>query len=70
MMGHESMGSVHLLWMLVWAVILIVPFWRIRQRAGYSGWLSLLILVPLVNLGYIYFLAFASGRSQKDYGRG
>lgn len=65
MFGHEMMGGGHSLWMLFMAVIMVVPFWRISQRAGYSGWLSLLILVPLVNLVYIYFLAFAPWPAQQ-----
>ena len=54
-----NMGSVQLLMILVWIIIVIVPFWKITTRAGYSGWLSLLMIVPLVNLVYLYFLAFA-----------
>lgn len=65
MFGHEGMGAGHIIIMLLWAAILIVPFWRISQRAGYSGWLSLLMLIPLVNLGFLYFLAFASWPSEK-----
>jgi hypothetical protein len=30
----------------------------IFRRAGYSGWLSLLFLVPLVNIGTFYWFAF------------
>lgn len=36
----------HLLLML----LLIVPTWRICERAGFSGALSLLLLVPVVGL--------------------
>jgi hypothetical protein len=45
--------------MLVMAAVLIVPFWFIFSKAGYSKWLSLLIVVPLVNVILLYFLAFA-----------
>ncbi|WP_353623147.1 hypothetical protein [Halospina sp. K52047b] len=41
-------------------IILVVPFWKLTTRAGYPGPLALLILVPLVNLAFIYFLAFSS----------
>ena len=40
--------------------VLIVPFWRIFPKAGFSTWLCLLMLIPLVNLLMLYFLAFAS----------
>ena len=39
--------------------LLIVPYWRIFSRAGFAGVLSLLMLVPLVNLIVLYYVAFA-----------
>ena len=50
---------------LVGAIVIIIPFWRICQRVGYSPWLSLLMAVPLVNLIFIYILAFSNWPSQK-----
>jgi uncharacterized membrane protein YhaH (DUF805 family) len=51
------------------SVILLLPlaiigvyFWmmvRILNKAGYSGWWSLLMLVPLVNIVMIWVFAFA-----------
>lgn len=37
----------------------IFPFWKIFSKAGFSPWLSLTILVPLLNIGVLYYLAFA-----------
>jgi hypothetical protein len=34
-------------------------YFRIFSKAGFSGWLALLMLVPLVNVGMLLFLAFA-----------
>jgi len=50
---------------LIGAIIAIIPFWRICTRAGYSPWLSLLVAIPLVNIVFIYFLAFSAWPSQK-----
>ena len=50
---------------LIGAAIVIIPFWRICQRVGYSPWLSLLMALPLVNLIFIYVLAFSNWPSQK-----
>ena len=50
---------------LVFAAIAVVPFWRICQRVGYSPWLSLLIIVPLANLVFLYYLAFAQWPTEK-----
>ncbi len=59
-MMNEGYGMIGGPWMmLVVGVLVVVPVWRICTKAGYSGWLSLLILVPIVNLVLLYFLAFA-----------
>jgi len=50
---------------LIGAAIVIIPFWRICQRVGYSPWLSLLMALPLVNLIFLYVLAFSNWPSQK-----
>jgi hypothetical protein len=50
---------------LIGAIIGIIPFWRICTRVGYSPWLSLLIAIPLINIIFIYFLAFSDWPSQK-----
>ena len=42
----------------IMAAIAIIPFWRICTRVGLSPWLSLLLVVPLANLIFVYFLAF------------
>ncbi len=44
---------------LVCLAIVIIPFWFICKKAGFSPWLSLLNIVPLGNLILIYVLAFA-----------
>ena len=47
------------LMMLMMAAAVILPFWFIFSKAGYSKWLSLLMVVPLVNVILLYFLAFS-----------
>jgi hypothetical protein len=32
------------------AALIVIPFWQLCTKAGYSGWLSFLMLVPLVNV--------------------
>ena len=69
--GHSPafMGAGHGLWLLVIGLLLVVPFWRICQRAGFAGWWSLLILFPVLNLVLIYYLAFADWPSQSRQDR-
>lgn len=52
--------STNLLIMLIAAIIVIIPFWRIFAKAGYSSWLSILMIIPFVNIIMLYFLAFAN----------
>jgi hypothetical protein len=44
---------------LICVAVIIVPFWFICKKAGFSPWLSLLNIVPMGNLVLIYVLAFA-----------
>ncbi|AUN95817.1 hypothetical protein [Pseudazoarcus pumilus] len=72
--GHmfgNTIWAGHWLWMLVVAIFVVIPVWRICQRAGYPGWMGLLILIPMVSLLFLYFLAFANwpaakGRERND----
>jgi hypothetical protein len=42
------------------AVVLlaVIPVWRILRRVGYSGAWSLLTLIPVVNIVFLYVFAF------------
>ena len=39
-------------------VLVVWPFWRIFSKAGFQGALSLLMLVPIVNMFVPIYLAF------------
>jgi hypothetical protein len=39
-------------------VVLVVPFSKLLRRVGFSGWWSILAVVPLVNLAALWVLAF------------
>ncbi len=54
------------LMMLVMAAVIIVPFWFIFSKAGYSKWLSLLMVVPFVNVILLYFIAFSKWPSSPE----
>ncbi|GHA09120.1 hypothetical protein GCM10007082_07370 [Oceanisphaera arctica] len=58
-MHGMEMWSMGPLMMLVMAAVVVVPFWFIFSKAGHSKWLSLLMVVPLVNVILLYFLAFS-----------
>ena len=44
---------------LIVLILVIVPLWRICTRAGFSGWWSLLVMVPLLNLIMLWVFAYA-----------
>lgn len=48
-----------LLGYVIVAVIVVIPFWRIFEKAGKAPALSLLMLLPIVNLIMLYVLAFS-----------
>jgi hypothetical protein len=44
---------------LIAVAIVVIPFWFICKKAGFSPWLSLLNIVPFGTLILLYVLAFA-----------
>ena len=55
-MGSFSLW--HWLIVAVYIVVWIVPFWRIFPRAGWSKWLSLLMVIAPLNIVLLWVLAF------------
>ncbi len=43
--------------------VFVIPYWKIFSKAGFSGWLSLLILLPIVNLVVLYIVAFSDWKT-------
>jgi len=60
---------VGLLVFCVFLPIVLVPYWRIFSRAGFPGVLSLLMIVPFVNLAVLYYVAFARWNVSPDKAR-
>jgi hypothetical protein len=44
---------------LLFAVISLIPVWKIVSKAGFAGAWSLLMLVPLVNIIMLWVFAFS-----------
>jgi hypothetical protein len=53
---------------LIVAAIIVIPFWKIFEKAGFPPAFSLLMLIPIVNLIAIYFVAFASWPNRPSSG--
>jgi len=62
--GELIVGGIGLLVMLVIAlgsmILGIIIWWKIFSKAGYSGALGLLMLVPIANLIMLLILAFGT----------
>jgi hypothetical protein len=43
-------------------ILCVIPFWQIFKKAGLGAPLSLLMIVPLVNIAMLYVLAFSTWR--------
>ena len=50
---------VHIAILLFVLVIFIYPISKILGRIGWNPWLSLLWLIPLLNIGMLWAVAFA-----------
>lgn len=44
---------------LIGVIVVIIPYWMIWKKAGFSPWFSLLMFVPLANIIMLYVLAFS-----------
>ena len=53
---------------IVFMFIVVIPFWKIFEKAGFAPALSLVMFVPVVNLVALYMLAFSEWRG--PYGGG
>lgn len=58
--------SVILCVVLVFALIALIPYWVIFGKAGFSRWLSLLMVLPLINIIMLYIFAFSEWPSLRQ----
>lgn len=70
-MGNEpGIGFATVLIMaIVGVIIMIVPFWRIFEKAGLSGWWSIGMTIPVFNIALLYFLAFTEWPARRGINR-
>lgn len=58
MMWSYGGGGFFSLWMLIFAALLVVPFWRILPRYGIPAPVSLVAIIPLGALVLLWVVAF------------
>lgn len=52
-------GLQELIILAIIGVVVVLPNWKIFTKAGFSGWLSLIMIVPFINILLEYYLAFS-----------
>ncbi|KDB02952.1 NADH dehydrogenase subunit C [Defluviimonas sp. 20V17] len=65
--GYHGLGAFGLLWLVIYAALVIVPFWRLLPRFGMPNWVSLVSVIPLGALILLWIMAF---KDKGDGGRG
>lgn len=54
----DQFSMFHWIIVLAFFILFLIPPWRIVSKAGYPGALSLLMLVPLLNIVLLWVFAF------------
>jgi uncharacterized membrane protein YhaH (DUF805 family) len=58
MENEGAEGLVGLIIIAVWVLVFIVPAAKVLRRVGFSGWWSILAVVPLVGIIAFWIFAF------------
>lgn len=64
-----GIGFIELVVIFAATILVVVPFWVIFTKAGFSPFLSLLIPIPGVNFVVLYYFAFSTWPSHKQSAR-
>ena len=57
---------IYILGYLLWCALMIVPLWRVHQRAGLTPWFSLIFAVPVAGpIAVLAILAFMDWPAKK-----
>jgi hypothetical protein len=64
--GGYGMGGGGFLFIVVMAVLVVVPFWKLLPKFGIPSWVALVSIIPLGALILLWVMAF---RDKLDGGR-
>jgi hypothetical protein len=65
-MGGYGMGGGGVIFMLLFAALIVIPFWKLLPKFGIPNWVSLVAIIPLGALVLLWVMAF---RDKLDGGR-
>ena len=62
MVQHAAMAMLAIIPILILVALAAVlpPYWMIFKKAGFSPWLCLLMILPLVNIITLWVIAFST----------
>ncbi|MES2915307.1 MAG: hypothetical protein V4753_09340 [Pseudomonadota bacterium] len=63
--GWGAMHGGGLVWTLIAAVVIVVPFWRLLPRFGIPSWVALVAVFPLAAVVLLWVMAFSDRLSGK-----
>ena len=43
----------------VFLLLFVIPYWKVFSKAGYPGAMAIVMVVPVVNIGMLFFLGFS-----------
>lgn len=55
---YGGMTGFSWIWMLIWAALLVIPFWRILPRSGIPSWVAVFAVVPIGAMILLWIVAF------------
>ena len=56
--GWGAMHGGGLIFMLIAAVVIVVPFWRLLPRFGIPNWVAIIAVFPLAAVVLLWVMAF------------
>ncbi|PQO24536.1 hypothetical protein C2I36_02565 [Rhodobacteraceae bacterium WD3A24] len=57
-MSGYGVGGGGLIWFVILAALVVVPFWRLLPRYGIPNWVSLAAVIPLGAIVLLWVMAF------------
>ena len=60
------MGASGLLWLLIVAMLVVVPFWKILPRYGITKYFALFAVIPAIALVLLWIIAFKDDLGGSD----
>ncbi len=58
MMWNGYGGGFGFIWMIIYVVVMVIPIAKILGRIGFNQWWAAVAIVPMVNLIFLWVLAF------------